>query len=1080
MFHTSKFRGILIAVLFIGALGLSLVIASTVRAQVTGATLTGTITDTSGAIVSGVEVSIRNTRTDIARRTTTNEAGIYNAPNLSPGAYEITASAPGFQTEVRTGITLTVGAEQVLDLRIGVAMVREEVKVSGAAPTVQLNSSTISDVVDSTTVVELPLNGRSWTDLAILQPGVTVITTQNTINSGDRPKRGLGQQLSISGSRPIGNNYLIDGVNINDYANNGPGSILGGNLGVDGIGEFTVLTTNYSAEYGRTSGGVISAVTRSGSNQIHGTAYEFVRNDALDARNFFDTSIAPLQRNQFGASFGGPIQKDKTFIFGNYEGLRQNLGLSVVDTVPSASALAGNLCAPPACQTTNHISVDPSVARFIKAFYPLPNGSLICPFQSCPAGAGDTGFYSFAGSQNINENYFTIKVDHTFSVKDSISGTYLLDNAPNTEDDEFKNKLVISRTRHQLVALEENHIFSPSWFNSFRFGFNRVFTGAPEGASAINPLTKDSSYGSVPGISAAQVSVPGLTFFSGGLAAENPVLFRWNSWQGYDNVFHTKGRHSLKFGANIERIEDNTFSATTFGGIFNFNSLSDYLQNLPAVFLVNLPSTLTGRGIRQTIFGAYFQDDIKWKPNLTINVGLRYEIASVPTEVHGQLSNLRTLTSPVFHTGDPYILNPTFHNFEPRAGFAWDPFHDGKTAVRGGFGFFDILPLPVEMGPGVDSVVPFAQNVTGTNLPQGSFPSGALAAVEGNAAARRGYVMQFDPPRSYTMQWNLDIQREFKGNMTAMIAYVGSRGVHLWYQTDDANIVLPTSHTAQGYFWPTPIGSGIVANPAFGRLNLANWGGDSHYNALQLQLTKRMSHGFQVEGSYTWSKSIDTSSGSAASDQYLNSLAATLFIDPRTHRGLSDTNVGQAFVTNFIWNIPSPKFQSAAANWVSSGWQLGSIVRLSSGQPFSVSISGDPLGLNSAVPFDFPDRLSGPGCNSLVNPGNTLNYIKLSCFAFPNPVNRLGNAGRNILIGPGLTNVDSSIFKNNIIKRVSDTFNLQFRAEVFNLFNHPNFAPPVDNNTLFDPSGNPIPGAGLLSRTTTTAREIQFGLKVIW
>jgi len=1068
--HLHVFVLPLIAVLFIS-------FTQSVFAQSVGGSLSGMITDASGAVLQGVSVSITNVETAVTRTTNTNEAGFYNAPNLLPGQYKITAAAAGFQTEVRTGIVLSVGSEQVLNLSMKVGTVAQEVKVSDVSSAIQLNSSTISNVVDSHTIVELPINGRSWTDLASLQPGVNLIQTQADINSGDRPKRGLGQQLSISGSRPIGNNYLVDGININDYANNGPGSVLGGTLGVDSIAEFSVLTTNYSAEYGRTSGGVVSAITRSGTNALHGSAYEFFRDSALDARNFFDTGvIAPFRRNQFGASIGGAIQKDKTFFFGNYEGIRQSLGLSVVDTVPSSSALAGNLCAPPSCQTTTHVNPDPSVLRFIHAFYPLPNGAILCPFASCLAGAGDTGLYSYSGSESTSENYFTIRLDHHFSTKDSLSGTYLFDNAPNAQDDEFKNKVVSSRTRHQLVALEETRIINPHFVNSLRVGFNRVFTGSPQGATAINPLTKDDSYGFVPGISAGQVSVPGLTYFSGGLAAANPVLFRWNSWQANNNLFLTTGVHSLKFGANVERIEDNSFSATTFGGIFNFNSLSDFLTNTPGVFLVTLPSTLTGRNIRQTIFGTYFQDDIRLKPYLTVNLGMRYEVASVPNEVHGKLSNLRTLTSPIAYTGSPYMLNPTFHNVEPRVGVAWDPFHDGKTSVRAGFGLFDILPLPVEMGAGVDSAVPFAQNVTSSNLPVGSFPSGAFQTVLGVPSDRRAYVLQFNPPRNYVMQWNFNIQRDLGADTTVMIGYVGSRGIHLWYQTDDANMVLPTK-TPQGYFWPTPIGSGKVANPYFGRLLYANWSSDSYYDALEMQLTKRMSHSFQVEGSYTWSKNIDTSSGTSASDQYINSLAATLFLDPRSHRGLADTNMTHQFVANAIWNVPGLKSDVRLAKAIVNGWQLGGIYRISSGQPFSVAIAGDPLGQNSAVPFDFPDRLTGSGCNSLVNPGNKSNYIKLSCFAFPNPVNRLGNAGRNILIGPRQSNFDFSLFKNN---QLSERYALQIRIETFNIFNHPNFAPPTSNNTLFDQSGNPVPGAGLLTRTTTSAREIQLGAKLVW
>lgn len=1050
--------------------------------QVVGATLSGTVTDKSGAAIAQATISAKNLAEGFVTSTTTNAWGLYRVPNLLAGTYEFTISASTFASQVRTGVTLTVGAEQVLNFELKAGGVMETVEVTGDVPDIDLNSSTISGVVEGNTIRELPLNGRSWTDLATLEPGVVMVTTKANINSSDRVKRGLGSDLSIAGGRPQQNNYLLDGISINDYSNAGPGSVLGGNLGVDAISEFSVLTTSYSTEYGRTSGGVVSAITRSGSNQLHGSAYEFLRNDVLDARNYFDTTIAPLHRNQFGASLGGPIRKDKTFFFVDYESIRQALGLSNIDFVPSAAARAGNLCAAPDCSTTTTVKVDPQAARFLKAFFPLPNGSLLCPFNSCVPGTGDTGIYSFSGSQYTAENFITGRIDHRFSPRDTISGSYLFDNTPSVQSDEFNNKNVISRTRNQLVALEATHIFGPALVNTARVGYHRDFAGSPETATVINPAIADLSYGFVPGDSAGQLSIPGLTFFSGGLSAISPLLYRWNSWQANDNVFFTKGLHALKFGVNIEREQDNTFSVPQPGGLFTYNSLSDFINNQPATsFDATVPSTITGRGLRQTIFGAYVQDDIHWRSNLTVNLGLRYEMATVPSEVNNKLSNLRSIFSTVAHLGSPYILNPTRRNFEPRIGFAWDPFRDGKTSVRAGFGLFDVLPLPVSMGAGVDSSAPYTLDVSGSSFTAGSFPTGAYQSIGTNPSdtVLRHFVLQFDPPRSYVMQWNLSIQREIARNLTAMVAYVASRGEHLWYQTDDANIVLPTL-TSQGYTWPLPIGSGTRINPASGRTLMANWTSASFFNALEARVTKTIGSSFHIEGAYTWSKSIDTSSSAAESDEYKNSLAATFWPDPRTHRGLSDFNVGQHLVINYVWDVPTPASFAGPWTWPLRGWELGGIYTASSGSPFSVVLGGDPLGLNSVVPFDFPNRLTGPGCNSLVNSGNPTNYIKLQCFAFPNPVNVLGNAGRNILIGPGLSNFDFSLFKNNPIKRISESFNIQFRAEIFNILNHANFQSPYDNNTLFDGSGNRVAGAGTLDATSTTSRQIQLALKLSW
>src|SRR6202051_3061250 len=830
------------------------------EAQVSAAKLSGTIADTSGAAIADAKIEITNVQTGFNRTGTTNSSGFYSAPSLPPGTYKVSVAQANFSTEVRTGIILDVGSDQLLNIVLKVGSLKEEVSVSDIAAGVDLTTSTLNAVVDGKNVRELPLNGRSWTDLAALTTGVTVIQTQAPVSASDRPKRGLGAQLSISGGRPQQNSYLLDGININDYSNAGPGSVLGGNLGVDAIQEFTVITTNPVAQYGRTSGGVISAITRSGTNQIHGSAYEFVRDASLDAKNYFDMgAIPPFRRNQYGGSLGGPIQKNKTFIFGDYEGVRQNLGTTALQQVPTATARAGTL-------TTGNVTPDPQIARFINAFYPLPNGMI----------NGDVGNYSFAGQQLTTENFFTIRADHTFSPKDSVGVTYMYDDNPSSQNDEFNNKVIVSKTRRQMVSILETHIFSSSTLNSAHVGFNRDNAGSPYSATAINKAAADTSFGFVPGDSAGQVQVPGLTTFSGGLSSANPLLYRWNSWQGYDDVSHTVGIHSLTFGANIERIQDNQFSADTPGGFYQFNTLSDFITNQPLSLLATLPGTITPRHLRQTIYGVYFEDDLRVRPNLTLNLAMRYEGASVPSEINGKLSNLRVLAGNTPFLGNPYIANPTHRNFEPRVGFAWDPFKNGKTSVRGGFGIYDILPLIVEMGSGVDASFPFAENISGTNTPAPgivypvpfTFPSNAYQDIANTPTDHRLFVLQYHPPRNYVMQWNLNFQRELLPGTTGMIAYVGSRGIHMWYQTDDANIVLPIAHTAQGYLWPIPNPSNPVVDPLVGRVFMANWSSDSYFHGLETQLSQKVTHNLQGQLSYTWSRCIDTSSGSAASDQY--------------------------------------------------------------------------------------------------------------------------------------------------------------------------------------------------------------------
>jgi len=457
------------------------------QAQVAGGTITGTVVDSSGRVIPNANVSITNLATGINRTVTTNEDGLYIAPNLLPATYELTFTAPGFRTDVRSGIELTVGATVTLNTTMQVGGSKEIVQVQTEAPDVQLATSDIGAVVNATTVRELPLNGRSWTDLATLQPGVNRIETQPDFAAGtDRGNRGFGQQLTISGARPQQNNYRLDGVSLNDYANGAPGSVLGGSLGVDAIQEFSVLTSNYSAEYGKTSGGVVNAITRSGTNQFHGSAYEFLRNNKLDARNFFDDptqSTPPFKRNQFGGAVGGPIFKNRTFFFADYEGVRRSKGITTVATVPSVVARTGALCSNPdnpnnICTPFN-VTVDPSAQAYF-TFYPTPQNSL--------AGSnGDLGVFTFAGQQVVNENFFTSRVDHRFSDKDSLFGSYMFDKTPYSAPDGLNNVEFDTSTSRQFASVEETHIFTPRFANSFRIGGNHEAVANNQSLKAINP-----------------------------------------------------------------------------------------------------------------------------------------------------------------------------------------------------------------------------------------------------------------------------------------------------------------------------------------------------------------------------------------------------------------------------------------------------------------------------------------------------------------------------------------------------------------------------------------------------------------
>jgi hypothetical protein len=1067
------------------ALVFGILMSLRMTAQVAGATVLGTITDRSGAVIPNARVYMQNLATGFTANVTTDAAGFYAVPNLLIGKYKITVAATGFETQIRTDITLTVGGEQVLNVRMAVGKVTAQIEVTTEAPSVQLGSSTIGNVVDSRTVRELPLNGRSWTDLAVLQPGIAPIQTQPALLHG-RGNRGFGAQVEVSGARPQQNNYRLDGVSLNDYANGGPGNVLGENLGVDAIQEFSVLTSSYSAEYGKSSGGVVNAITRSGTNDFHGSAYEFLRNSALDARNYFDPSaIPPFKRNQFGASAGGPLDKNRSFVFGAYEGIRQSLGLTSVVTVPSPAARDGIL-------STGTISVAPGAQKYL-ALYGLPNAGLLTP--------GDTGIFATQEQQVVNANYFTIRVDHKLSEKDHVFGTYVFDNTPLTTPDNFNDVLIGYLTKRQFLILEENHTFNSHLVNSLRFGFNRDFANSSQGVSAINPAASDRSLAAIPGHNAASIDVPELSTLDGGVGSGSSYFYRWNSFQAYDDAFIIRGLHSLKFGVAVEREQLNQLTITEPAGTFHFGSLADFLAGKPQRFSGAFPGLTPERGIRQTIFGLYVQDDWHWRPNVTVNLGLRYEMAAVPTEVKGKLSNLYNLTDATPHLGDPYFLNPTLRNFEPRVGIVWDPFGDGRTAIRGAFGIYDGLPLPYEFILLNGRAAPFFQIGNTNSLPAGSFPAGAFALL--GPSSFQDVSIEHKPRRNYIMQWNVNAQRELARHVTAFIGYVGSRGVHQPVHVDDADIVLPIL-TPRGYVWPSPVGSGTKINPGAGAIEYLNWRGDSYYDALELGVTKNMSHGLEIQGSYTWGKSIDTSSGAIAGDTLSNGITSLPWFDLRLSRSVSDFNVGRTLVISGTWQPPIRNSLSGLAGWSIHGWELGAIFKANDGVPFSVTFGsdGDPLGLNSSDPWDFPDRLTGSGCSSLVNPGNPRAYIKTQCFAvptapsagfysahcdptmgtFPQCFNLRGNAGRNTLIGPGLVNLDFSVFKNNPVRRISETFNVQFRAEVFNILNRANFAVPItpDNTQIFDSTGARTAGAGLLTSTTTTARQIQLAVKFIW
>ena len=1028
----------------IAHIGLALVFACAISLAQTPS-MVGKATDAAGKPIANARVSVESVQTHQLSSTPTANDGTFVVSNLASGTYHVAVTASGF-SDVHQMITIHSGKLAKVYVRL--------VSSSGESKSGRNQSSSIN-------IGDLPLNGRSASDVATLEPGVATARTQT---SGEA-QRGFGTQMTISGSRPRQNDSRLDGISANDYSNGPPGSALGVNLGVDAVEQFSVLSSNYPAQYGRSSGGIVSASTRSGTNAFHGDVYEFLRNSVLDARNYFDKAKPPFRRNQFGASLGGPIQRDRTFIFGDYEGLRQSLGITQVDTVPSTAARNGEL-------STGHVSVNPLMLRFIDAFYPLPNGATL--------GTGDTAIYTFAGQQVTPENYFTTKIDHQLSDADVLSGTYMFDSSTIRQPDNFNDTRTGYDARRQVVTLHETQSAGAGFVNSFLFGINRVVARTGLTFPSGNASAADPSFGTVPGRNAAGVTVPGLTVFNGGLGARSTYNFHWTSIQTYDDVAFTRGNHSLRFGFGVERMRDNIIAVSDPGGVFSFNSLSDFLTNTPFFLSAPLPTSLSTRGLRDTIVAAYVQEDWRWRQNFTPNLGMRYEISTVPTEVQGKLTVLRHLTDATPHLGDPLFANPTLRNLEPRAGFSWGPSAGGKTAVHAGFGIFDVLPLPYLIQTNELFSAPFSQQGNTTNLPPGSFPSQAFSYIASSPSTFRKAYFDARPARNYVMQWNLTVQFELSKNLSALVGYVGSRGVHQPFRVEDADIVMPLL-TPAGYLWPSPAGSGTRLNLNSGRITAGFWNGDSSYHALQVKVKEAIGARSHLNGSYTWGQSIDTGSGSMVGDEYSNSIGSPLWFNPRLNRGLSDFNVAHNLEINYTWEVPATTWDFRRLHWALSGWQLGGVFEASTGVPFTPILGGDALGLKSTDPnIDVPNLVAGRGCGSLVNSGDPVHYIRTQCFSVPTPITLRGDLVRNTLIGPGLVNFDFSLFKNNYIKKISDHFNAQFRAEFFNVLNHPNFAPPLDNKNLFDSTGQAIANAGLITSTQTPSRQIQFAVKLIW
>ena len=866
--------------------------AQTAFAQITAATISGIVRDDTSAALPGVEVTLKNLETGLTRSSLTGDDGSYNIPGLPPGLYEMRASRQGFATAVQTGIELAVAQQATLNLTMKVGA-SELLVVVGTTTLVDTRASALSALVDEKTIEELPLNGRNFIDLALLQPGVAAFSTRARAGPSGR-----GQQINVNGASGRANSYLLDGANMNGYAGVAVATAADTTLGVDMIREFRVVTNAFSADYGRAMGGVVSVVTKSGTNELHGSAFEFFRHEKLDARNFFDGDKPPFERHQFGFTSGGPIRRNRTFFFAGAEGLVEDLGLTQLTEVPSMAARAGPIA---------------SVVQPYLDLFPLPNG----PDQS-----DGLARFSFPFDRTTRETFLQARIDHNFSSASALFVRYTFDDATRRLPTLLPQFSSDQRSRNQWLTVEEKRTVSAALLNTARFSYSRVKLGARldnEGAG--------SELAFVPGQTVIGSIVIGSREF--GPDRTNPQHQDIEFFTFSDDVTYSRGRHFLKAGVLIERAHTATENSTSVRGRFTFPNVQRFLAGTPARFTGVLPGYELARTRRNTTFGFYLQDDLAAHARLTLNLGLRYEFYTVPNDTQGRDSTLRNVLSDRDFTVGPIFENPSLKNLGPRVGFAWDISGNGKSSVRGGAGVyydtdgpFNSALLSAAFSP------PFAISV---NLVNPAFPHPSLerATVE---RASRGVDYHMRQPRMMT--GNLNLQRQVLPRLLITAGYAASRGYNL-VQAIEANPVIPQILPDGTTFFPA---DAPRRNPHWESIEFRTTGGRSWYNALQLGATKRFSNGHRWQVSYTLGKVVDETQGQIPGDATNSSVFPQDPIDPRNDRGPADFDVRQVFTMNVTWELPFGESLTGVAGALARGWQINGLGTMRSGVPFSPAI----------------------------------------------------------------------------------------------------------------------------------------------
>ena len=917
-------------------------------AQLPTATILGTVRDASGAVVPGAAVTAKNVDTGNSRTANTESDGSYRFSALPVGNYEVDIEHAGFSKETRTGLTLTVGQEAVVNVTLNVGTAAQTVTVTEEAPQVNTTDSTLGGLVSEQKLEDLPLNGRNYLDLTSLQSGVS------SVGSTEGQVRGLGGDIFSTNGAPMrSNNFMLDGAILQNAYGMNPQSVAKTSLGTDGIKEFKTITDLFSADYGLVMGAQITMVSKGGTNQFHGDAYEFLRNSDLDGKNYFDTGAIPhFERNQFGGAFGGPIKKDKTFFWGVYEGLRESLGLTELDTVPAAgchgpagAVIWNGLGTPPPGSSglpctqlgtnlsgpgvvgTNGVKVSATTAPLL-AVLSTPN-------------VPNSNHFTFSASQPTGVNYGQMRVDENFSNSDLLFGRYTVDEALSTNPVNYPTVHDSLKSLSQYLTLSENHIFSPSVINTFRASYSRTgfvttslstltspsfVLGQPTGGFSMGPALSP-NYGPEP---------------IHGFIKQNILSFS-------DDIFWNKGRNAFKFGALINRygqgIDQGFFSYGTVG----YTTLANFLQDLVHTTSFTPAAASENRYYRYSTLGFYVQDDIRVTRRFTANLGLRYEFNTTPIEMNGKQAAFRgNFATDTTTTPGPVVRNPSLKSFSPRIGFAWDVFGDGKTAVRGGAGiYYDIANIGALLQQDASGTPPLSyQGGERFNPP---FPVLVLPLDVSEAVACPPCVgvtlsttnYYIDQP--YNIQYSLTVERQLPAGIALGVSYVGSRGIHL-YSDPEGNPALPTKIINGQKFWDpfaTPCTtSGVPAgcygplNPLFGDNSLFTTTGDSWYNSLQVQVTKRVTHGLEFQSSYTYAKLMSTPTGQTANQDQQTFNSSDPF-NPHTDKGPDEINLTHQEKFNMLYHFPTVKSENNIVSKLLNGWWTGSIVTLQSGFNFS-------------------------------------------------------------------------------------------------------------------------------------------------